>query len=148
MQLVMNQSTSAGRTSNALPARSAADLETLSGVLSAVVKFAPERVSVRQLLFFCIVAYQDVSNTPTTLTEAVALAGDSELFDEAGSRKPMLGRGIERSFNVFLPPTKKTPDALGWLEQVPDEDDRRRKVLRLTPKGREIVAGMVLSMRA
>lgn len=131
-----------------MQARSVRDLEMLSGVLSAVALRVPERTSVRQLLFFLTAAFMDIQNRPGGMTDIVDLLGDSDNLDAKGARKPLLGRGIEASYVLFLEPNKRNPDALGWLTAVEDEDNRRRKLIRLTDKGRKIIDGLSTAVHA
>ena len=86
---------------------------------------APSRLSLRQTVFFLGVARASYDNTGITASELV-------------ERFPDLGRGIEHTYSVFLSPTKRFPDRLGWVEARADPDDARRKVLWLTSKGRRI----------
>lgn len=106
---------------------SAAAFGHLAAAVQVVAEAAPARMSIRQVLAFTIVAYANAMGRRITLSEVRELAGDA------------LGQGIERSIAGFFAPTKREPDALGWLEQEPDEDDRRKKYLVLTERGRYVV---------
>jgi hypothetical protein len=72
-----------------------------------------------------------------TLSELLQLGED----DEEG--QPILGSSGERILDPFLQPTKRNPSAVAWLTTMEDEDDRRRKLLDLTPKGRAVVQALV-----
>lgn len=94
----------------------------------------PARVSVRQLLAFLIVANANAMGRSITLGEVRELAGDA------------MGQSIERTINNFFPPTKRDPEQLGWIEQVMDDDDRRRKYLVLTQEGRRVMNELSMAM--
>ena len=67
-----------------------------------------------------------------TIAEIRKKAGSDKLGEE------LLGQSIGRSYQLFLKPTKKEPDALGWAYVEENEDDRREKFLRLTPEGEAV----------
>ncbi|QOC54171.1 hypothetical protein [Caulobacter vibrioides] len=123
---------SAAATSKLLAA-SASGLERLSVALQAISAEIPGRTSTRQSMAFVTCAYLNSMGRSVTLSELRELIGD----DNHGS--PILGLSVERTMNAFLEPTKRDPEALGWLRQVPDEDDRRKKYLELTPEGEAAV---------
>ncbi len=103
---------------------SARAFERLTGAMQIVAELVPPRLSARQLLAFSIIAHANAMGRRISLAEVREIAGDG------------LGVSIERTINSFFEPTRREPDGLGWLEQVPDEDDRRRKFLVLTTEGR------------
>lgn len=117
------------------PARSAADLEQLAVVISLMTERGSEKLTMRQCLFFLAAAYLDLRNV------SVNIAKIREIY-------PTIGRSIEKSKEQLLEPTKHTPDALGWLSQEMDEDDRRQRWLKLTPKGRKIVEDISIALRS
>jgi hypothetical protein len=121
-------------TSSPLQSSSALAFEHLAGALQILAEAVPARMSVRQVLAFTIIAYANAMGRSITLTEVREIAGEG------------LGQSIERTIQGFLAPTKREPDALGWLEQVPDEDDRRKKYLVLTERGRFIVNEMTKAL--
>ncbi|MCG9916908.1 MAG: hypothetical protein MH112_11215 [Phenylobacterium sp.] len=106
---------------------SAHAFERLAAAIQILSEMVPPRLSARQLLAFSIIAYANAMGRRITLAEVREIAGDG------------LGVSIERTINSFFEPTRREPDGLGWLEQVPDEDDRRRKFLVLTAEGRRAV---------
>ena len=85
------------------------------------------------MLAFCVVARAHIRNQSITMAELMTSVGD----DERGS--PILGRSIERTFGLFMEPSKHNPDGLGWVTQQLDEDDRRKKYLKLTDLGARAV---------
>lgn len=125
------------RSPSLLAAGSARTLEDLGAALAAVATLAHDRVTVKQSLFFVTVAQANAMGHSITLRDVV------EQFDGSGS----LGRAIRKSYAVFLAPTRTYPDGLDWLYQEEDPDDRRYKYLRLTDKGRAVVAGIVEAHR-
>ncbi|PZR35798.1 MAG: hypothetical protein DI526_05785 [Caulobacter segnis] len=81
-----------------------------------------------------MVAMHHIRNQSITMADLVQMGGD----DERGS--PLLGRSLERTFGLFLEPSKVHPDALSWVGQEVDPDDRRRKYLKLSKLGETAVA--------
>jgi DNA-binding MarR family transcriptional regulator len=45
---------------------------------------------------------------------------------------------MNKAYQMFLPPSVKDPEALGWLVQEPDLYDGRKKYLVLNDEGRRI----------
>lgn len=117
-----------------LPARSAADLELLVSALTVLAKAGHERMTVHQALFFLAAAYHDVMNQSVTVSRI------REIYDP-------LGRSVEKSSLQFLEPSKKNEEALGWLTQKIDEDDRRVRFLHLTDDGQDVVTAIIEAMR-
>lgn len=117
------------------PARAAADLESLAAVVDFLTEVAPPTLTARQLLFFLAAAVHDLRGTPVTLTRI------REIYEG-------LGRSIAKSKDMLLEPTKQYQDAVGWLTQEHDPDDRRVRYLRLTDKGYAVLNGMIESARA
>lgn len=107
----------------------ASELGRLSNALRAIASEVPGRGSVRQAMAFIIVAHANAMGSAITLTDLKEMAGD----DATGVA--LMGPATARTLDTFLEPTKREPDALGWIAQVPDEDDRRRKFLVLTEVG-------------
>nr|WP_316628370.1 hypothetical protein [uncultured Brevundimonas sp.] len=121
-----------------------------SAALLLLAKELPNRVTIRQLLTFAMIVEEVSQNHSITIAEIRAKAGPDKGFKENpdGSHKlgkdgkperaDLLGQSIGRSYQVFLEPTKKEPDALGWLTVEENEDDRRQKFLRLTKEGEAV----------
>jgi hypothetical protein len=135
-------------TSFKLPAHSAQDYENLGAALAVLALAVPARTTIRQALFLAIVCYASAMGRSITLKDVVDAAGDGNEHDERGAPMPLLGRAIEKSSAVFFEPHKRNPDGLGWIEQVPNEDDRRQKFLRLTPLGAEACGKIIQALRA
>ena len=93
--------------------------------MSAAEK-APERLSLPQATFFMLAAVAYLRGGPTTYTDILETMGES-------------GQSVRASYGTFLAPSKRYPEALGWLEQEEDHDDRRRKYLKLTKRGQLVI---------
>lgn len=106
-----------------LPAASASAFSALATALHILAEAVPTRTTIRQAECLMIIAYAHVMNRSITLTEVIATTEDNG------------GRALERSLHVFIAPNRAYPEALDWVEQVEDRDDRRKKYLRLTQKG-------------
>ena len=76
-----------------------------------------------------------------TLSELLQIRTDDK------QENPILGTGAERILVPFLKPTKRDPEAVGWLEMGEDENDRRRKPLALTELGREVLGEIIATLR-
>lgn len=100
-----------------------------------ITQVGTEKLTARQALFFLAAAYLDLQGRSASTTIIREIYGT-------------LGRSIEKSKDQLLSKTKQNPDALEWLEQEQDEDDRRIRYLKLTPKGREIVDAISVALRA
>ena len=117
-----------------LPARSLGDLETLLRASAVLAAKAHEKMTVRQTLFFFAVAYH-------------SLMGQSVNIARLRATYPPLGRSIEKSISQFLEPSRVSPDALGWITQTVDPDDRRVRYLSLTTKGADVVGAVIEAIR-
>lgn len=93
-----------------------------------------ERMTVRQALFFSALAYRQMMGHSASVP----------LIREA---YPVLGRAAEKNKEQLLRPTKRFPDALGWVSQETSEDDRRHRYLTLTEDGLDVVLALVESQR-
>ncbi len=120
-----------------LPKRSAQDLESLGRALAVIAAGGHDRVTVKQSLFFMSVAYAHAMNHSVTLTDILSA------YEGTGA----LGGAVRKSYNVFFEKNARFPDALGWIKQEEDPDDRRFKFLKLTERGEEVAADIVEAMR-
>ncbi|MFN3582759.1 hypothetical protein [Phenylobacterium sp.] len=112
--------------SDKLLSTSADAFEHLAAVMQIIAEAVPARCSTRQVLAFCIIVYANAKGQSVTLSQVRETAGEG------------LGQSIEKTIQMFFAPSKQQPDALGWLEQEVDEDDRRKKYLKLTARGRHV----------
>jgi hypothetical protein len=88
------------------------------------------RLTLRQALFFIVFAAGDLNEIKRTLADV----RDRPISEDNPTK--LFGESIESSYTIFL----EGKDGLGWLEQAPDPLDKRRKLIKLTDKGREVVA--------
>jgi hypothetical protein len=101
----------------------------------------PDRCTTRQTTAFFIASTRIAMGSSITLAELLVLGQD----DDGG--QPILGSSGERILDPFLLPTKRNPSAVAWLTSIEDVDDRRRKLLQLTPKGHAVVEALVSIFR-
>ncbi len=107
-------------------------LKRLSDSYVYLTDLLPPRCTARQVSGFLLLAYLQAIGRSPTLTELVEFAGD----DSKGI--PVLGASYERVLSPFMRPAMRDPGATGWIMQIEDEYDRRRKMLALTAKGRAV----------
>lgn len=112
------------------PAKAATELDGVRATLAYMTEVASPTLTVRQMLFFVAAATFDLRGRPATLT------GIRQTF---GS----LGRSIEKSKDILLEPSRHYPEALGWLTQELDPNDKRVRYLRLTDTGYAIINGLI-----
>lgn len=105
---------------------------TFSAALQKLAQELPPRVTLRQMLTFAMIVEEVSMGRNITIAHVREKAGADKHGDE------LLGQSIGRSYQLFLKPTKKEPDALGWAYVEENEDDRREKFLRLTPEGEAV----------
>ena len=117
-----------------LPSRSLGDLDALLRASAVLAAEAHEKMTVRQTLFFFAVAYHSLAG------QSVNIARLREIYSP-------LGRSIEKSISQFLEPSRVSPDALGWIAQTVDPDDRRVRYLSLTTEGADVVGAVIEAMR-
>jgi len=118
-----------------LPSRSLGELDCLLRASLVLAAEAHEKMTVRQTLFFYAVAYHSL------MGQSINIARLRELYAP-------LGRSIEKSISQFLEPTPRTPDALGWVAQTVDPNDRRVRYLSLTTEGADVAAAVIEAMRS
>lgn len=129
-QKAPSQSTSSAKL---LPG-SAAAFENLTETIFVFSSLVPARTSIRQVMAFAIIAQKNAMGSAVSLTDVREIAGEA------------LGQSIERTIQQFFAPTVRDPDALGWLEQEEDPYDRRKKYLKLTDKGVEVVNAITTAL--
>lgn len=130
LRLMTKENTASG----SLPSRTARDLEILGSALRVMATEMPARVTLRQCLFLMTVAYAHVTNRSVTVRSIRTFLGDN------------LGKSIEKSFHLFLEPTDRDPDRLGWITQVQDPNDLRNKELKLTKAGMDFLVPIIESV--
>jgi DNA-binding MarR family transcriptional regulator len=113
---------------------SVATFERLEESLRALTKVAPHCFSVRQMLTFIMIAKNDAMGKNLTL---------GMIRKESISE---MDQNVERGIQTFYPTTKRDPNRLGWIDQVQDTEDLRRKFLVLSPQGRAIANEMTTAL--
>ena len=116
-------------TSNILHPIWAQSTELMTKAIAYLSESGSEKLTLRQTLFFLAVAEDDLRNISVNIVKV-------------RERFPMIGRAIEKSKEQLMAPSRQAPDGLGWIYQVMDEYDRRQRWLHLTPKGKEVIAGL------
>jgi hypothetical protein len=112
-----------------------ADLLRWSKSFFILADQVPSRLSLPQAALFTIAALCDRMGAPENMTS---------LRDVLG---PRAGRSVQTSYAIFLPPCKKHPHRLGWLDQAPCPTDGRVKLLRLTRRGAGVIDRMIAAVR-
>lgn len=107
-----------------LPATSARALSGLVSLMHVLSETVPPRTAVRQIEALFVVAYASAMGRNVTVKDVV------DAIDPDGGAK-----AVERSIHQFTQPSKFYPDALDWIGQETDPDDRRKKYLVLTERG-------------
>lgn len=115
-----------------LPATSAGDLLRLVSLMHILAEAVPPRTAVRQIEALFVIAYASAMGQSVTLSQVV------EAIDPSGG-----ARAIERSIHAFTQPNKYYPDALDWVAHETDANDRRKKYLVLTEKGRDALQALL-----
>lgn len=106
--------------------------EAFAKVLQIIATEIPARTSLRQVYAFALIVEANSLGKAIIVSDLKDIAG----ADKAG--EPIFGQSIGRSYQLLMEPTKRDPDGLGWIKLETDEDDQRRKIVRLTPKGETI----------
>lgn len=114
----------------------------MSNAVRLLAMDLPATATIRQVLTFSMIVEQISKGHDTIIAEIREVAG----LDNRGTE--LLGQSIGRSYQVFLEPTKRDPDRLGWLALELDENDNRRKVLRLTDKGEAVALSIAKALKA
>lgn len=109
-------------------------LRDFSSGLLRLATLAPDRLTASQLTFFMLAGISDLAGAPTTFTEIKEVVGD-----------PM-SKSLHTTYKVFLSDEGRSStrqQALGWLMRETDRHDNRKKYLRLTKKGRDVMAQVI-----
>ena len=99
------------------------DVDLVARVMAVMLEFAPVKLNSQQIIAFWILANAYVRNEPMTISEMMV-------------RHPHFTRAIRTGYATLV-------DDLKWLQAIPDTQDKRRKTLKLTEAGMEIVAKMM-----
>jgi hypothetical protein len=104
----------------------------LSKALQVIAYEIPPRTSLRQIYAFALIVEAN------SLGKSIIISDLKEIAGADNTGEPIFGQSIGRSYQLLMEPTKRDPDGLGWIKLETDEDDQRRKVIRLTEKGEAI----------
>lgn len=108
------------------------NLRAFSTALIRAAELAPDRMSLGQLAFFLYAGMGDLADHPLTFTDIKNVAGDR------------INKSLHTTYKVLLDGSRRSDRAdtpgVGWLYTETDSTDNRRKFLRLTRKGAEIMA--------
>lgn len=113
------------------------ELKSFSSGLLALTELGPERMSLAQATFFLFAGIADLAGRPATFTELRDLIG------------PTMSKSLHTTYKVFLGAKDreaKRQQALDWIMRETDPTDNRRKYLRLTVKGRRVMAEVIRSI--
>jgi hypothetical protein len=118
--------------------RLAPDLEGLRDAIRLLSMDLPARLSLRQAVAFLFVMHASTAGHRVTMTDV------RDFFSDADGSN--VSQSIANTFQIFLSRSKQEPNGLGWVNQDPDEDDRRKKYLRLSYEGEEIARRIVSAL--
>jgi len=104
----------------------------LAKALQIIAYEIPPRTSLRQIYAFALIVEAN------SLGKSIIISDLKEIAGADNTGEPIFGQSIGRSYQLLMEPTKRDPDGLGWIKLETDEDDQRRKVIRLTEKGEAI----------
>lgn len=93
-----------------------------------------ERLSLTQAAFFMLAATADAAGKPATRSQLIAAYGDE------------FGGSVRNTYRQLLEPSRVFPKALGWLTTEENPDDSREQFLRLTEKGKSVIAGALVAL--
>lgn len=128
MQALRGEGTGMGKeTTRGSLWRRVGELGTSSAFLMYLAEAASSRLSLTQAAFFMLAAAADAAGKPATRNQLLSAQGTE------------LKASIRNSYRQLLEADKVYPDALGWLYQEPNPEDKREAFLRLTPKGKKVV---------
>ncbi len=114
-----------------LPSDAGRVLGEWTRALALVEKKLPDRVTLRQIVFFSAMARSILRGHTVT---------QQQIFDEF---EGTLGRSLTKSGALFFEATRTYPEALGWLKLVENPADRREKLVELTESGRAILVDFI-----
>lgn len=110
------------------------ELATSSALLIFLSSVASDKLTLPQAAFFVAAATADAAGKAATRTELL----DGALGGSRGS--------IRNSYRQLLEESRAYPNALGWLTVETNPMDDREKLLKLTPEGRKVVDGILLTL--
>ncbi|MEM8575909.1 MAG: hypothetical protein AAGF48_14945 [Pseudomonadota bacterium] len=106
-------------------------LLAFSRALIRAATMAPDRMTLGQLSFFLYAGMADIGGSPKTFTEIKEIAGER------------INKSMHSTYKIFLDGSRrsdaKNTPGIGWLYTETDPTDNRRKLLKLTPKGQDVL---------
>lgn len=118
--------------------RSVPVLRDFSMGLLALAEEAPERMTMAQGVFFLYAGMRDLLGAPATFTELKETVGETVNRSLHTTYKVLVDEGRNRN-------GKREP-GLGWLTRETDPADNRKKYLRLTAKGRNVLTTVMAAL--
>lgn len=112
------------------------DFVNFSAGMIVLAEMAPDRMSLSQGIFFILTATADLAGKDPTFSDIKEAVGET------------VNRSLHTTYRVLLEPSRIYPQSLGWLRQEPNPMDARQKFLRLTPKGRAVMSGVLKALGA
>jgi hypothetical protein len=113
----------------------AAKLDGFMSAMAVMNTVVPARTTCRQLQVFAAIVAANAKGMRVTLSDLKEQSPET-------ADGPRVNEHLNRSYQMFLPPTPKDPEALGWITQVPDAQDGRKKYLILSQAGRDVAVAM------
>lgn len=117
------------------------ELRSFSTALMLLAEHTPERMTLAQMVFFLYAGMADLRGTPATFTEIKEAAG------------PRINRSLHTTYKSLLSGARRSDrpksaqTGLNWLRRDENPLDNREKLLRLTPKGRQILTELLETLR-
>lgn len=106
-------------------------LRDFSTATLVLAELAPERMSLSQAVFFLFAGLADLAGRPATFTDLKEAVGSS------------INKSLHTTYKVLLDESRRRGTSrdpgLGWLTREVDREDNRKKYLRLTNRGRQVL---------
>lgn len=110
------------------------DFANFSAAMIVLAEMAPDRMSLSQGIFFVLTATADLAGKQPTFSDIKEAVGDT------------VNRSLHTTYRVLLEPSRNYPNGLGWLRQEANPMDARQKFLKLTPKGKKVMNGVLAAL--
>ena len=107
-----------------------------SALLLALCDASGGRLTMPQAAFFMLAAAWDSLGQPATR---------AQLLKEEGGR---LNRSVKNTYRHLLAASRRHPEALGWLQAVPNEADLREHHLILTDRGSDVIDAALAAVQS
>jgi hypothetical protein len=110
------------------------DFANFSAAMIVLAEMAPERMTLSQGIFFMLTATADLAGKDPTFSDIKEAVGET------------VNRSLHTTYRILMEPSRVYPNGLGWLRAEPNPMDAREKFLRLTPKGRAVMLGVLRAL--